>query len=504
LATAQTIEIADGATLSVNSGVLKADQIVSEGAGHVVINHRYDGMSQLQAEVVDANGDPANNTVVTRTLKGRQYYYLTRGIYEDNFAVKPDFINNYNYQTGKYLNSQPAFGADWTGSSVAFGTAGEHTMSEVGTIHSLTTHEYSLPQATGAAFTWHLIGNPYQIALQLPTTADVVDNGDTYSNGALTWSKKVNPGVYFRNYNSATGKYYTTSYNIASGVGVGSSPAKSVAEATSKVAPMQAFFVRSDDATTQVFSIDPTVNDVESGTVNLKASGLRSDVLRLTISSATGMTDETALVFAPQGSLTNTDLDAVKRAEQGANQIYVIKGSTRLAVPLLPEVPTMQMTTDAVQLGLTLSDKNEQGIITATNLDEFDSSTEVYLHDYEKGIVVNLREQNAYEFSASATTQNNRFAITLGTNNDSNLSTGLADATYQITISGAKREAIIRIQGNVDVTNSKVRITDMSGREVKQGVLTGNETHLSVDNQGIYIVEVINAIDHKIGKVRVE
>lgn len=516
--------------LTLNGGALVVANNLSvdnNTEGHIVVNNRYDNSSALKF----GNTDYTNLTI-NRTLEVDRTYYTGSATAEGTFTGVEN-LNGNNGKSGDYLANYYPNGGGYQkqsdfkyvrGGTFAFfndatttHTGTEATLVQVGTpfgtVSGSTNVNDGVIALRSGVGNYDLIENPYLYAFPLD------------QSGAVSMGTGANRTVWFRRFTDDEGYYWTT-YNIGlTGVSEGDTEED---EKEYTLAPQQGFFVKTiatGDENKVVF--DPskiTKNNIASGTsVKLKAADAEPDILRLKLSIDGGYSDETAIVFRDGGSMGSVDLESDKwiNTTKTRNQIYAVKNDGKqCAIPLYPAISDMQ-DGEVVNLGVRMSSKSGEGTIRATNIMEFDSDVDVYLHDNETGETIDLRQEDTYAFSAQAgATNNGRFYITLSNkslpeNSEENvepiadenegLSTAVADVqTNFIRItSDTERNAIVTLSTNLLSTDAVVNVYDIAGKLIKKQNIDKTETIVPIGLSGVYIVEAISGGQTEKSKVRI-
>lgn len=516
--------------LTLNGGALVVANNLSvdnNTEGHIVVNNRYDNSSALKFGNTDYT-----NLIINRTLEVDRTYYTGSATAEGTFTGVEN-LNGNNGKSGDYLANYYPNGGGYQkqsdfkyvrGGTFAFfndatttHTGTEATLVQVGTpfgtVNGSTNVNDGVIALRSGVGNYDLIENPYLYAFPLD------------QSGAVSMGTGANRTVWFRRFTDDEGYYWTT-YNIGlTGVSEGDTEED---EKEYTLAPQQGFFVKTiatGDENKVVFNPSKiTKNNIASGTsVKLKAADAEPDILRLKLSIDGGYSDETAIVFRDGGSMGSVDLESDKwiNTTKTRNQIYAVKNDGKqCAIPLYPAISDMQ-DGEVVNLGVRMSSKSGEGTIRATNIMEFDSDVDVYLHDNETGETIDLRQEDTYAFSAQAgATNNGRFYITLSNkslpeNSEENvepiadenegLSTAVADVqTNFIRItSDTERNAIVTLSTNLLSTDAVVNVYDIAGKLIKKQNIDKTETIVPIGLSGVYIVEAISGGQTEKSKVRI-
>lgn len=472
--------------------------------------------------VYDDNETIYDGVRVNRTFTTARLWYVGSATIEKD--IEPgwndspsDVIKRYNLGDEKYYKiTDNKFGQGNGAQLISGGTVGlvknvgsesfdERSITQIGSLYTAAQANVNLKLTDGATYGWNMIINPYSFALDM-------------SNDIFTFmDDKVDPVIWFRRYNKKDGYYFST-YNIATKVGVNmgytikhpatdekdetSTPATTTKENDYTLAPYQAFFVRTTFDDSPKFGFNTSgVDHVKNVTLKSVKNDNVNDVLRLEVTSDEANTDEVALVFRDGGTMEANKLDAKKKFETAKfNLIYNVKGSAANAISVLPALENIggQM----IPLGVQLTSKSTKGVITATNLDVFDSSVQVYLYDNETGDVISLRDEPSYTYTMEPGTKTtDRFELqfekseeTANNNDPTAVEENKADNSEIIEIRGSNNgnTAIVIVGRALIDESSMVTVYDVSGRIVSQKHISEEKSSVSLGSKsGVYVVEAV-------------
>lgn len=516
------VEIGSGATLTLDGGQMTLFGEI-KGNGEFVINYHSDGMASFINK-----GTSTPQVTVNRTFATARLWYvggLTSASADRSSAGASSQVNGFYNANGSggdclsyYSHDADAFKYDsnetflYNAGGIGIGgTVGlvanpgtgvkesTRTITEKGYLLNPGKVSIDVKPFTDKHFGWYLLENPFPFTLSL-------------SNDVFSYGEHVSPVIWFRSKNS--GGYFFATFNYDLKVGV-NMPLTDNGQSTGlddvSLAPGQAFYIKVVD-NSDVFTIDGSKPSHTSGTRLKSAGSAPADVLRLCISSAEANTDETAMVFRTGGTLGTNGSDAGKRSESTSyNQIYTIKDKTSNAIGLYPE--TSVMDEQVIPLGVSVSKKSSQAVITASNIELFDAATDVYLLDGETGEMISLRDQPQYEFDMKAGTgSDSRFAIVLryvGSQQDESEqgATSIADADDadgSISISSSLGHVSISVSESLLERNPTAVIHDMTGRAVISRSIDNVSTTIGLgDASGVYVVEVTAGEERRSAKIRV-
>lgn len=490
----------DGGTLYVTSDI----RCLDNNDSYIFINQRYDKVSNLRCNTIKNGPNAAagidNMTRVNRFFKPNILYYVGSATIEGTITDDSDEIGrlaSYDVNSQTYVPSDK-FAAKFVGASVGLRGETDRRLSQVGSIQTAKC-QFTLYNNSGYNDGWNLISNPYQMAFDL-----------TKYGSKITVEDGIEPSVWYRSYTD--GGYVWTAANIKTAVSVSQGSAIDDANSTT-LAPQQAFFTFTN-VRGKKFTFNPVTSlDEITSESGLKASRVVDDVLRLTVSSDEALTDEMALVFRDGGTMEANSTDSHKYLTSSTNEthngIYAVKSGDRYSIPLYPAVS--EMNNELVPLGVRLSNNSTRGTITATNIDEFDHSVDVYLYDYLTNEYHNLRSANEVAFDGNAGRYvDNRFAIvlkSLDADNDvddgDNVTTLSPLASTYILITGNdNNEAVVSMPSEL-VAGAQIRVYDVLGHLVSSVGADGTITKVKLgEAKGIYLVEVISGTNVKSAKIR--
>ncbi|MCQ2236091.1 MAG: T9SS type A sorting domain-containing protein [Bacteroidales bacterium] len=477
----------DRCKLTLNEGAcLDAIRIIVKNGnkvGAVAINQTSNKMvslrlkSQVRSQTPDVD---YTKTQIKTTYPTGRYMYVGSETTEGNIETNGAMFYLQDHATDSYVVATSYTNPFNQAGFIAKGGSGTFSVSQTGTIvaSGSKTLEVRRWKSHRDGNNWCLLSNPFSFA---------------YPLSSLKCDSKVDPVIWFDNYTGSG--YQFTTYSVSTHVQVGNTEDSQGALSVGDViAPQQAFFVRAaDDAPENsvgflTFYSVPTNYTLSSS--SLKSSSIVNDVLRFTISSDESNTDEMAMVFRDGGSLDIIYGDAEKMSlEKTQNQVFAVKGSKRYAIPYYPSVE------DASEIefpiGIMLSSKSTQGKITATNIDMFDESVDVLLYDNLTGNVVNLREENTYQFNEIGGKYiSDRFSVVLKYPEAKEEALGNSSLKKEeVSISVYSADGNIVVRSSID--DARIRVFDICGKVIAESKSAGSLTRIPVScANGIYLVEV--------------
>jgi hypothetical protein len=136
-------------------------------------------------------------------------------------------------------------------------------------------------------------------------------------------------------------------------------------------------------------------------------SSLQADIIRLTVHDGL-VSDDLIVRIEPQSTATfDGDFDAYKIVVPGKSQLWSNgQGNVEYAINTLPDVqnnPTVPVSFMASGTGLFT--------IAASEFEQLNQSTQIYLEDLKTGVVTNLADSRTYEFYAAPGDDENRFML---------------------------------------------------------------------------------------------
>jgi hypothetical protein len=257
---------------------------------------------------------------------------------------------------------------------------------------------------------------------------------------------------------------------------------------TGFIPPMQAFWVRiKDNVESTSFTVNNQMRD-HADVANNKFKAPRSTAtkrLRLEVSNGT-ITDETLLKFSPGASNNFDEYDSPKMFNNNAAipEIYTRAGNERLVINGLNSYNYNTM----IPLGF-VAGQSGSFSIRASQLQNFDNDTQVYLLDKTSNMQFNLSEGEAYSFTSDATSSEDRFAVLFkSASGTSSVEDGAAAGMY-LTAQNGK----LTLQMHTALDNARVTVYSASGQNVHSQDIVSPSTVLSKTLEaGVYVVKVVN------------
>jgi hypothetical protein len=325
---------------------------------------------------------------------------------------------------------------------------------------------------------WNLVGNPYPSAQEF---------GSEVSEGAgWTWPAGVSRTLYFLNYSGGVPQYAVYSWTLGTGTN----------GATSKIPPMQGYFVWVDEATSSgVISITNETR-VHSNQAYWKSGQeeIRDNLLTLQ-AKGNGHSDDAIICFDEKASAAfSGDEDAFKLTNGSPIPNIFAYTSDSLDVSIDMLWFTGEHT--LVPLGFTAGVSGTYEL-TAGNLESFAGDGTIFLEDLLDHTWVDLKASPVYLFNHDLNNDPHRFILHF-----MNQFVNVGDKTsapLQVYSFGE----YVYVRNSGDFLPGEVRVIDMLGRSVYRTTLENSivSKYNPGVNSGYYVVRVIsggNVINQKV------
>ncbi|MCF8304244.1 MAG: T9SS type A sorting domain-containing protein [Bacteroidales bacterium] len=395
------------------------------------------------------NITPVNNGAVGSIFDGMYLRYWDEGA-----EAWSDYLTNPDASLTKMLGYQV-----WTDAASVVDFSGDlYTGS----------HSISLTRnGTGSFAGFNLVGNPY------PSSID-------WDSGDLT---KTNISGTVYSWRGVAGNYAT--YNSATGGTNGG---------TNNIAPSQAFFLYVESGSTSgSFGVTNGARVHSDQTIFKNANEYDFGLVRFGVSGENGYSDECLIGFKNDATFNyDSDYDAFKLAGSGdAPQLYTRSADERdLAINLQPgpgeqtEIPLFfEMGEDDVY---------DLELMELANLDDYQN---IYLQDLKTGVVIDLREQSAYSFTAAPNDDPLRFKMAFGPTAIPESMTNNNIRIYSLL------DNIVVEMADQDLP-ATIRVYNMQGQLVDKRKLTKQTTTIDLDTRGgWYAVLVVAGSSEKTQRV---
>jgi hypothetical protein len=251
---------------------------------------------------------------------------------------------------------------------------------------------------------------------------------------------------------------------------------------------MQAFWVRIKDA---VASTNFTVNNTMRNHADVSGNRFKAPAntttqrLRLEVSNGT-YTDETLLKFSQNASDGFDNYDSPKMFNNNAAipEIYTRAGNERLVINGMNGYDFNTM----IPLGFVAGQAGSFSI-RSSELQNFDSDTQVYLLDKTSNSQFNLTTGESYSFTSDATSTEDRFAVLF--KSASGTSSVGENAVSGMYLSAQNRR--LTLQLNTAIDNAQVTVFTAAGQSIHSQVVNAPTTVLNKTlSAGVYLVKVEN------------
>jgi hypothetical protein len=473
-----TINSAQG--LIVAAGVNGAGSFINNAT---VANTVYGAGASATVQIYMANTRPAGT--LHNHLVGDPVYdatiadppttgpgYLRLSAY--NLLAGSSFAYRYRETTNSWVNiyqltdSIPRLGgislSDISGVSKTLALTGKLNTGNVN--QPTTPTKWAKSMTTGQGEGLYLFSNPYACGLDLAVFQ--VDNGARLTDVFWTWEQlNATYGTWFYDVDN---DLWTGTGNINTNSGI--------------VGPGQGFFgqvtslsgtTRTVAANERVHAYVPTLKSLPINFLRVKASGNES-------------TDELIVKFNDKSSYgfdQHRDIENWPSMVDYATEINTVADGIDLTVNSLPLLTPGQMT--SVPMDFTCGAEGNY-TITASNIESFETGTEIWLEDLQiGGEWYSLNVNPVYEFTAAPGDPEARFVLHFFG------PTGIDDpiaAKNAIQIYGYQQNAYIVNHGTETV--KEYRIYDMMGRELHGGTLVDKDVNVVPVNNisAYYIVKV--------------
>lgn len=242
--------------------------------------------------------------------------------------------------------------------------------------------------ASGSSFTgFNLVGNPYPSYLNWEQVLNL-----NSINAAL-----VQPTIWYRT--KVSGSYAFQTYNSASRIAVPTS-------ASGYIPPMQAFWVKANSAGTLTFTNamrshgDGSTGFASNNLLKTKSTqNSQQSVLRLQLyNTAANTSDETVLYFNPnaQNGLDAYDSPKMMNNSTTVPDLYTVVGNEKLVINGMNAIPY------DTEIPLSFAPGSGTSFqLKATELNNFETGTQILLKDNGTGSVTDLTANDTYTFDNS-------------------------------------------------------------------------------------------------------
>jgi len=323
---------------------------------------------------------------------------------------------------------------------------------------------------SGSGF--NLIGNPYPG--HLGWTYDFA-----HANSAL-----IESSIWVRTNAGTTNN--SNQWSFATFNAVSSESVPSVANA-GIIAPMQAFWVKAKAAGTLTLNNNLTRSHQSSNPLKaLAATNNNRQRLRLQVSNGTTI-DETLFYFDTHASDEFDAYDSPKMFNNNVAvpEIYSRAGNELLVINGMYAYDFNTM----IPLGF-VSGQAGNFSIRASQLQNFESDTQIVLIDKNSNTQFNLTDGESYSFTSGATNTEDRFAVLF----KSASGTTSVEETTAGGMYVSAQQGRLTLQMNTAPENARVTVFTVAGQSVFSQPLNAQITELNhIFKSGLYLIKIENA-----------
>ncbi|MDD3876586.1 MAG: S8 family serine peptidase [Bacteroidales bacterium] len=315
---------------------------------------------------------------------------------------------------------------------------------------------------------WNFIGNPYPSAIDWDLVI-ALNNGTT----DFVTNTKVNAAVYVSNNNNSYNSYVNS-------VGTGGFDGI--------IPPATAFWVQVNSA--YINATNPIAgasillnNDVRVHANQGAKSSTANNILRLYIQNDEFSDDALIRLHTDASDDFDPNFDALKFMAENENlpQIYsILDDASKLSINSIPDDIKGPV---SIPLGVYSGNNGTHNLIfESTGLDQ---NLSLHLEDKNSNSLINLKQENTYQFQMTDVTEDNRFILHIGLTaltNNQNLLTSIEPNVYMYNNT--------LYVSNPDASSS-LRIFNLTGQELYSKLLDlGISMHKLDVPAGIYIVKI--------------
>jgi len=429
-------------------------------------------------------------TEMTNTATAKQYLNAARNWYISSPMTNATAQSGYTWykyhEAGDNTGFTTPASAYWesisTGATLNAGTGyianlatGTATLNLTGSLYT-GNKDLTLTRSDSDKPGFNLVGNPYPSYLYID---------DLQANDDLETS------YWLRSYNSG---YVFDTYNIPSTMSTGLSGLS----LTSKIPPMQAFWLRVKDGSESASVTFTNTMRFHQDDANNKFRAPKSNksdrqVVRLQVSNG-NRTDETVLYTHSEASNLLDIYDSRKMSNNSNSipEIYTLAGNEQLVINGLNSIPDNA----EIPLGFKAGETNSY-TIKATEFNNFAPETRIILKDYlnpENVKEYDLSNGSSYVFTSNAVSTNDRFKIILKAPSQTTEINPLFENNLNIfnVYKNDDHKIVVNYQGET-IGNNIVTIYNSTGQ--KMAAKTLNSSTVVFDNllhRGVYTVQLSN------------
>jgi hypothetical protein len=435
LIAAENLNIADGGSVL---GVLRVSSNRTLGVTGGTLNASGAGRVQLDngSSLLHGSGTPGGGGAVTGNFRViRQGYSGSFGY--SFFSAPMENVNLsfgaarylYNPLTGTTDPADNAFNPGWISASgtmqqargYAIKNPGLATMNGVNPREGTTNITVQLPSAPNSPY--NLIGNPFPSAISAQSFIN--------SNGP-TGSGAIGGTIFFWDDPLTNGQNYTSNdyayWNGSGGVGGGGNTPNG------NIGSCQGFFVEAliNNQTVSFFNNWRNTNNSQffdtptHTTARLNIVNAANKYNEILIAFKEDATDGFDVLYDAKKIIANPDLSFYSKMN---NEILAIQSLSMLTENKI------------VDLGI-ISTNNGLHKITLSEVQNLNSTSNIYLEDKELGLMKNLRIEAEYEFTPGFMDLNDRFAIHFSAPFELNTNISTCENTGKLSVTNPALEAV--------------------------------------------------------------
>lgn len=448
--------------VTVESGANLYLESDSDGAAAFIPEGTVTGDIDIERWFPSIGGTPTN---------GEWHYFtpsisdLSSNTFVDQYLMYWDEPTTYwQYITETDYNLIPGLGY-----GVLLQDAFGNTLSFAGTLVNSDVLSPVLNSTSGAGWQgWNLIGNPYSASLDWEEVVGSLPSG--VDVGIHYWDGENDQYVYYNNGNGTASQY---------------------------IPPMQGFFIHTNSDDVQ-FTIPASARTYNGQDVFYKSGGgkpyetkskpPRDHNNRLIVSSTSefGRTDKAFLEFHPKAS-EDFDYEFDSRKFHSNNdsipEPYLLYNSIKYAINTLPESYIDGRYDLCINYG-----QNATFTLNFDDIESFDETQPILLHDKSTGDYFDLREENTISFYNQPNAPENRFEIVF----DNWLGTSDINPYNWLVYSSNGKLTIRKNLNTLTTENTAYQILSTDGKLVYEGLFSNDLINESFNlSHNIYLVRII-------------
>jgi hypothetical protein len=453
-----------------NNGQLTVSGAVTNNAGltGLVIKSDASGTGSLLHNSASVNATIERYITGSTSLTANMYHFVSVPLEASNNPQAGLFTGSYlsyfDQPTQGYLSasgSGVSTPLDVTRGYMIYYPNTSTTYSFAGTMNNgsftANTSHYSVFIDPDTYTGFNLVPNPYPSAIDW--------------NAASGWTKTlINDAIWI--WNPTAGNY--AAYGTQAGTNNG----------TRYIPQGQSFFVQSSN-TSPVLAMNNSVRVHNAQAFYKSAEASLPELLRIKVDCEAGTSDEIIVRFNSTASIEKGLYDVAKlTGSETAPQLYTLTASNdQLSINALPH----SAQTIVVPVGIEYPESNSL-TFTASGIESFESSVNIFLEDKLLNKTIDLRENPVYNFTNAAGADPMRFSLLFYGVNSTN---ELNSANYNIWANNDKINILVpEMMGQ----KASVQLIDQQGRILNtQSVTLDSPTVVNAPvSSGLYIVRVVS------------